>query len=298
MNAAFRIGVTGVNGQVGRAIKELSEQFPEAKWTFLDREGLDLSDSAHIEAHFAEHQYTHFINCAAYTAVDKAEEEIQLADQINHQSVAIIAQQCAQQNTVLIQLSSDYVYHNGIDRPLLETDPTQPQGVYAKTKLLGDQAALTHNPSTIILRTSWVYAPLGKNFVHTMLRLGQDRESLKVVFDQVGTPTYAPHLAQAILDIIKSPVMTENPAEWSGIYHFSNEGVTSWYDFAISIFSLAAIDCQVFPITSAEYPTPAQRPTYSVLNKAKIKQRFDLSIPHWHTGLANCLQTISLTSSF
>ena len=298
MNAAFRIGVTGVNGQVGKAIKELAKQFPEWAWTFLDREQLDLSDIANIEAHFQQNQYTHFISCAAYTAVDKAEEESVLSDKINHLAAAEIAQQCARQNAILIHLSTDYVYHNGLDRPLLENDPTQPQGVYAKTKLLGDLAALANNPKTIILRTSWVYAPTGKNFVHTMLRLGQDRDSLRVVFDQVGTPTYAPHLAQSILEIIHSPILEKAPEEWSGIYHFSNEGVTSWYDFAIAIFARAEIDWQVFPITSAEYPTPAQRPTYSVLNKAKIKQRFGLSIPHWHTGLANCLQTISLTSSF
>ncbi|MEM1220150.1 MAG: dTDP-4-dehydrorhamnose reductase [Bacteroidota bacterium] len=298
MNASFRIGVTGVNGQVGNAIQELSKQFPEVTWTFLDREEMDLSDTANIVAHFAANQYTHFISCAAYTAVDKAEQESELSDKINHRAAAEIATQCAQQNATLIHLSTDYVYHNGVDRPLLESDPTQPQGVYAQTKLLGDHVALANNPKTIILRTSWVYAPIGKNFVHTMLRLGQERESLRVVFDQVGTPTYAPHLAQAILDIIQSPVLQGAPEEWSGIYHYSNEGVTSWFDFAIAIFALAELDCQVFPITSAEYPTPAQRPTYSVLNKAKIKQRFDLSIPHWHTGLANCLQTISLTSSF
>lgn len=298
MKPAIRIGVTGVNGQLGGALQALSVERPEWAWTFLDRTEMDLSNIPAIRAHFADHQYTHFVNCAAYTAVDQAETETELADQINHLAVAEIAKQCARQGAILIQISTDYVYHNGLDRPLLESDFTNPQGVYADTKLAGDLAALTNNPSTIILRTSWVYAPEGKNFVHTMLRLGQSRQQLKVVFDQIGTPTYAPDLAAGILEILQSPVLKEPVSEWAGIYHYSNEGVTSWYDFAQAIFTLAQIDCLVFPITSAEYPTPAQRPTYSLLNKGKIKQRFGLTIPHWHTSLTNCLQTISLTSSF
>ena len=298
MNAKLRIGVTGVNGQVGGALKTLSVNFPEWEWTFLDRTQMDLNNEAAIKEHFRNNQYTHFINCAAYTAVDQAESQQELANQINHLAVAEIARQCAKQAAILIQISTDYVYHNGLDRALLETDPTKPQGVYAATKLAGDQAALSINESTIVIRTSWVYAPVGKNFVHTMLRLGQSRDQLNVVFDQVGTPTYAPDLATAILKIVQSPALEKEASLWAGVYHFSNEGVTSWYDFAHAIFALADIDCQVFPITSAEYPTPAQRPTFSLLDKGKIKQRFDLTIPHWHTSLSDCLQTISLTSSF
>ncbi len=279
--------ITGAAGQLGRELKYLSQQFGGNTCHFLTREKLDITDEQAIQEHIRRHDIDVVINCAAYTAVDKAEEEVALAQKINAQAPGFLAKACTQQQAFLIHISTDYVYHNGLDRPLVESDPCCPQSVYARTKLEGEIAARSYPDNSMILRTSWVYSTYGRNFVKTMARLGADRDQLRIVYDQIGAPTYARDLAQAILQIIKNDQYRQNP----GTYNFSNEGVTSWYDFALSVFTWLDIDCQVEPIRSAEYPTPAKRPTYSVLDKQLFKDTFGLAIPHWQESLWSCLDT-------
>jgi dTDP-4-dehydrorhamnose reductase len=289
----MRILVTGAGGQVGTELMHLAPLYSGWQFDFVDRTRLDMSNDRAIEAHFLVERYDVVIHCAAYTQVDKAESEPALAHAVNAEAVARLARCCAVQNALLIHLSTDYVY-SAQNRPFVETDPTDPQSVYAKTKLTGDVAAMSLNPRTIVLRTSWVYAAHGHNFVRTMLRLGRERNTLGVVFDQVGTPTYAADLAAAILAI------TEQYAQnhWSagaaqyGVFHYSNEGVTSWYDFAWAIQEMAGSDCVINPIRSSDYPTPATRPAYSVLDKLKIKSTFGFSIPHWRHALKRCMQLL------
>jgi dTDP-4-dehydrorhamnose reductase len=238
-----------------------------------------------MEDFFENQKFDAIINCAAYTAVDKAESEAELADAINHRFVAMLAKIAKRDDSKLIHISTDYVFNGQNHRPYVENDPTDPQGIYGKTKCAGEKAILDVSPkNTIILRTSWVYSAHGNNFVKTMLRLGRERETLSVIFDQVGTPTYARDLASAILDIL--PQINNGKPE---IYHYSNEGAASWYDFAAAIFELSDIPCQVNPITTDQYPTPASRPHYSLLNKAKIKNDFNLKIPYWRDSLKECL---------
>lgn len=277
--------VTGANGQVGQELQALQTDFPDLKVYFAKRETLDITgDFSSIKKDFPNVKY--IVNAAAYTAVDKAESEAHLAKAINETAVKNLAQYAAKNNIQLIHISSDYVYHTELNRPYIETDVCAPKGIYAQTKLAGDLAALEVNPCAIILRTSWVYSRFGNNFVKTMLRLGKERAQLNVVFDQIGTPTNAADLATAILNII---VQLEAGKKASGVFHYSNEGVTSWYDFAKAIFELSNIDCQVFPIESKDYPTPAPRPHFSVLNKQKIKAIFGLEVPHWRERLSGCL---------
>ena len=283
--------VTGSKGQVGQELQTLAQGHSRFDFIFVDIEELDIADERAVSVFFAENPVQYCINCAAYTAVDKAEEDTSLAWKINTVGPANLSRACAARNAGLIQLSTDYVYHTHHNVPFIETDTTNPQGVYAKTKLEGDDAALKNHPGgTMVVRTSWVYSSFGNNFVKTMLRLGNTRPALDVVFDQVGTPTYARDLAAAILLMLEK---IENGSvdrkKFSGIYHFSNEGVTSWYDFAVSIFEIAGMDVKVRPIETKDYPTPAKRPPYSVLNKHKIKSTFGLEIPHWRESLKACL---------
>lgn len=286
----IKILVTGANGQLGQELQALVVHFPTLRCTFTDRLELDITNQEAVTTFFAQHEFEYCINCAAYTAVDKAEQEQELCYAINARGAANLAIACYTQGARLIHISSDYVYHNTCNRPLTEDDPTTPQGVYAQTKLAGDQLVLQHNPATVVLRTSWVYSSFGANFVKTMLRLGAERPELRIVYDQVGAPTYAADLAQAITDLILSGKAAQNP----GIYNYSNEGVTSWYDFAKTIFELSDISCQVHPIESKDYPTPASRPHYSLLNKAKFKTTFGFDIPHWKESLASCLETLNI----
>lgn len=287
-----KILVTGSNGQVGQEIRHLSTQLPGLEFVFADYAILDITDAPAVTRFFADGQFDYCINCAAYTAVDKAETEVEAARLVNVEGVKNIAQACLATHCQLLHLSTDYVYHNHLNRPLLESDPTQPQSVYASTKLQGDLAALQILPKTLVIRTSWVYSSFGHNFVKTMLRLGKERDQLGIVFDQIGTPTYARDLARAMLAIIQQNEKAAL-AQAGGIYHFSNEGICSWYDFALAIFAIAGIHCEVRPIETAEYPTPASRPPFSVLNKKKIKSQFDLHIPHWQTGLRECLAVLA-----
>lgn len=283
--------VTGSSGQLGSEIRELSSRYPQYTFTFADRSMLDLSNLCKMEDFFDGKRFDMIINCAAYTAVDKAESESELADTINHRFVSMLAKIAKRDSSKLIHISTDYVFDGKHHRPYVESDPTAPQGVYGKTKCDGENAILSTAPAnTLIIRTSWVYSSFGNNFVKTMLRLGKERDTLGVIFDQVGTPTYARNLAQAIIDIL--PQINNAQPE---IYHYSNEGAASWYDFAQAIFELSGVVCLVNPITTDQYPTPASRPHYSLLNKSKIKNDFNLSIPYWRDALKACLNTLGET---
>lgn len=283
--------VTGANGQLGSEIHFISTSYPQHEFTFVDRNTFDLGNLCKMEDYFDKNTFDVIINCAAYTAVDKAQSDEELANTINHRAVSLLAKIAKKKNISLIHISTDYVFDGKNHRPYIETDPTSPQGIYGQTKCDGEKSIIDVAPSnTIIIRTSWVYSSFGANFVKTMLRLGRERDSLGVIFDQVGTPTYARDLSKAILDIIPK-IDNEQPE----IYHYSNEGAASWYDFAKAIFELSGVPCQVNPITTDQYPTPAQRPHYSLLNKAKIKNDFNLSIPYWRDSLKECLNTLGET---
>ncbi|MFZ4427095.1 MAG: dTDP-4-dehydrorhamnose reductase [Saprospiraceae bacterium] len=281
--------VTGANGQVGRELQAIARAADDVRWIFASREQLDLEVPGAVQTYFKEHRVEVCINCAAYTAVDRAESEPARAERINHHAVAELAAACARAGATLVHFSSDYVYHNTVNRPLREDDPTLPQGVYARTKLAGDLAALRINPLTLILRTSWVYSGFGHNFVKTMLRLGRERGEVRVVSDQIGSPTYARDLA-SVARFVACGLQGE--ACPTGIYHYSNEGVCSWFDFARAVFDLSGVPCAVVPIAGAEFPTPARRPAYSVMDKSKFKETFPLPVPYWRDSLQDCLQLL------
>jgi dTDP-4-dehydrorhamnose reductase len=284
--------VTGSSGQLGQSIKEIVTDYPDYDFVFANRQQLDLSDETSITDFFEHKTFYVIINCAAHTAVDKAESEPELANQINHLAVQQLADIAKQKNTKLIHISTDYVFNGKQYRPYLETDSVEPQGVYGKTKLCGEKSILsTLINNAIIIRTSWVFSEYGNNFVKTMLELGQERDSLNVIFDQIGTPTYAKDLAKAIMSIVQNSAF-ENTVFTTNIVNFSSEGVCSWYDFAKSIFELANIQCHINAIETQDYPTPAKRPHYSVLNKAKIKQTYHLAIPYWKDSLKQCLTAL------
>jgi len=279
--------ITGANGQVGSELQFLAKQFPDFTFHFTDVAELNITDEKAINQLFSKIQPKYCINCAAYTAVDKAESEEATATLINETAVKYLASACKKQGTTFLHISSDYVYHNRVNRPLKETDKPAPKGVYAATKLAGDVVALAENPKTIILRTSWVYSSFGHNFVKTMLRLGNERDKLTVVYDQIGVPTYARDIAATMLHIIEK--IEGGKKNFSGIYHYAPAGVTCWYDFAKAIFEIENIDCQVTAIPTTAYPTPAKRPHYSVLNCTKIQRTFELEIPYWKDSLKACL---------
>lgn len=286
--------VTGATGQVGQELQAIASHFPDFQLLCTSRTELDIADKASVQLFFEANAIHYCINCAAYTAVDKAESEPEQAYNINVKGIMNLAEACKNIGATLIHLSSDYVYHNLNCTPLKENDPTFPQSVYAQTKLDGEQAALVIWQQTMVIRTSWVYSSFGHNFVKTMLRLGKERPELRVVYDQIGAPTYARDLAKAILDIITKVEKEEvNRDLLQSIYNYSNEGVTSWYDFAKAIFEISNIDCKVTPIETKDYPTPAARPPFSILHKTKIKGAFGLEIPHWRDGLKICLNIIT-----
>ncbi len=285
--------LTGAGGQVGREILDLSPAYSNFHIQGFTREQLDITEPAAIRTVLERQTFDYCINAAAYTAVDKAESEPALAEQVNHHAVAGLARHCRERDIPLLHLSTDYVYHNSANQPLREDAPTRPQGVYARTKLAGEQAAMAEQPASIILRTSWVYSPFGNNFLKTMLRLGGERKELRVVCDQIGAPTYARDIAQALLHIVDQISEAPPPIEAvAGIYNYANAGVASWYDFAVAIFETAGIECLVTPIPSSDYPTPASRPFYSVLNTEKIRGRFGLDIPYWQASMLHCLARI------
>jgi len=292
-----KILVTGAIGQLGQSIHAIAENYPQYDMVFANREQLDLSNTQSIAEYFQQNKFDVIINCAAYTAVDKAESEPELADKVNHLAVQQLAQIAVQQHAKLIHISTDYVFNGQQHRPYVETDVVAPQGVYGSTKLAGEQAVqniMANN--ALIIRTSWVYSEYGNNFVKTMLKLGGERDVLTVIYDQIGTPTYAHDLAEAIMSIVSSKLFSQASFN-TQLVHYSNEGVCSWYDFAKAIFEGSNTQCKVSPIETKDYPTPAKRPAYSLLNKAKIKDAFGLSIPYWKDSLTTCLQNLQKTTS-
>ena len=280
--------VTGAKGQLGSEIEALSSQYKEAVFHFTDRSSLDITKRSDIENFCDENSIDVIINCAAYTSVDKAENDVESADAINHLAVKYLAEIAKSKNISLVHVSTDYVFDGKTYTPYCEEDAIAPQGVYGKTKQLGEEAIFNSAPTnSIIIRTSWVYSSFGNNFVKTMLRLGKERAELGVVFDQIGTPTYAKDLAQAILEVI--PRLKNSTVE---LFHYSNEGVCSWYDFAKTIFDMSNISCKLKPIETKEYPTAAIRPHYSLLNKSKFKRTFNSEIPYWKDSLQACLHVL------
>jgi dTDP-4-dehydrorhamnose reductase len=283
----MKILVTGGNGQLGSELKVLSENF-DAEFFFTDREELDITNADAVNEFIISTKPDFVINGAAYTAVDKAESDKETAFLINANAVGNIAAACISYNSKLIQVSTDFVFDGTKSTPYKEADATNPLSVYGKSKLQGEQLCLQNNPNAIIIRTSWLYSSFGNNFVKTMLRLSSERKELKVIFDQTGTPTYARDLAQAILHVIRH----EKVNTASGIFHYSNEGECSWFDFAKETIELSGNNCKVVPIETFEYPTPAVRPRYSVLSKTKIIETFGLKIPYWKVSLKECTKLL------
>ena len=277
--------VTGANGQLGMELRKqgftaLDEVF------YTDAEELDITDKTAVECFVKEHEIDTIIKCAAYTAVDRAEEEPELAVRINTEAVAHLADVAEKYDCLLIHISTDYVFDGTGEEPYTEKSKTSPESVYGKTKLAGERAVRKSGCCYIIIRTAWLYSVHGHNFVKTILRLADERPEISVVSDQIGTPTYAGDLAKAIVSIMDN----DNRADYEGIYHFSNEGVCSWFDFAEEIVRLGKKSCKVVPVTTAEYPSPTKRPAYSVLDKTKIKRTFDLEIPDWKEALGRMMK--------
>ncbi|MDQ7062068.1 MAG: dTDP-4-dehydrorhamnose reductase [Sulfurimonas sp.] len=292
--------VTGSKGQLGSEIKELSSEISrqaendKQKFFFTDKNELDINNQKNLKLFIEANNINTIINCAAYTAVDKAEEDAVNADKINHLAIKYLSDISKEKNIKLIHVSTDYVFNGEAYKPYNEDDKTHPNSVYGQTKLDGENEMIKINPhNSIIIRTSWVYSSFGNNFVKTMLRRGKEKDEVGVIFDQVGTPTYARDLAKAILDILPqldSRIKCEN--DKIEIYNYSNEGVLSWYDFAKEIMRMAKLNCNINPIETKEYPTPAKRPHYSLLNKSKIKKEFNIKIPYWKDSLDECLRTM------
>ena len=275
--------ITGANGQLGNEMRVLSAEHPEYNYFFTDVAELDICDAKAILDFAKANQINAIVNCAAYTAVDNAEDNVELCTKLNADAVGYLAEAAEACGAEFIQVSTDYVFDGTAHVPYLETAPTCPNSVYGHTKLSGEQKALTLCSRAMVIRTAWLYSTFGNNFVKTMIRLGRERESLGVVFDQVGTPTYARDLARAIFSALQQGVVP-------GVYHFSNEGVCSWYDFTKAIHRLAGITtCKVKPLHTSEYPTKASRPHYSVLDKTKIKETYHIEIPYWEDSLKECI---------
>ena len=279
----MNILITGCNGQLGNEMQLLEKMNPQHTYYNTDVAELDITDPEAIRAFVDDHQIDGIVNCAAYTAVDKAEDNQELCDLLNHVAPGYLAEAVERRGGWLVQVSTDYVFDGTNHRPYVETDPVCPNSVYGRTKLAGEQAAQAACRQTMIIRTAWLYSTFGNNFVKTMIRLGNEKPELGVIFDQIGTPTYARDLAVAIMTAINKGIVP-------GIYHFSNEGVISWYDFTKAIHRIAGISgCHVRPLHTSEYPTPAARPHYSVLDKTKIKQVYGIEIPYWEESLRECI---------
>jgi len=277
--------VVGSKGQLGSELHTLSKEYTY-NFFFTDKSMLNITKKEDIQSFVKLHDIQIIINAAGYTAVDKAESDEHNADTINHLAIRYLAQISKERNIQLIHVSTDYVFDGKNYKPYTEDDITSPNGVYGQTKLDGEKALQKINPkNSIIIRTAWVYSSFGANFVKTMLRLGKEKDSLNVIFDQIGSPTYARDLAKTILDIL--PKIKNDNIE---IYNYSNEGVLSWYDFAKEIMRMAKLDCQINPIETKEYPTPATRPHFSLLNKSKIKEEFGIIVPYWKDSLDECLK--------
>lgn len=278
-----KILVTGANGQLGKSLQKTAALFSRFEFVFLSRKDLPIHHFKMVRDYFSVYRPEYLINCAAYTAVDRAEQEKDKAFQVNAEAVGVLAAVCKDQNCRLIHISTDYVFDGKATTPYTELFPPHPINVYGASKLEGEKQAMQLNPDAIIIRTSWLYSEYGKNFVRTMLKLMNEKKEIKVVNDQMGSPTYAADLAETILHIILS-------GNWiPGIYHFSNKGTISWYEFALAIKELTGSDCKINPIPTTEYPTPAKRPMYSVLDKTKIQLTFGIDLKDWRQSLENCL---------
>ena len=287
LTTTYNILVTGSNGQLGSEIRELASKY-SYNFFFTDRNNIDITSKNSIRNFCQTNSINVIINCSAYTAVDKAQSDIENADLVNRKAVKKLSIVAKELNIKLIHISTDYVFDGKNFKPYVEEFQTNPQSIYGKTKLDGENEIRDINPlNSIIIRTSWVYSYYGNNFVKTMLRLGKEKEELGVIFDQVGTPTYAKDLAKVILDIV--PQIESSKVE---IYNYSSEGVLSWYDFAKEIMKMAKLNCKINPIETYQYPTPAKRPHFSLLNKSKIKSKFNLEIPYWKDGLDDCLKRL------
>jgi len=286
------IVVTGKNGQLGWEINQITHQFNHLfDFVFVDKAELDLSNPASIPTFFQKYQPSYFIHCAAYTAVDKAEIEQELAYNINAVSTGVIAQECAKMNCPLITISTDYVFDGNGTEPYATHQPTNPLNQYGYTKCEGEKLALKNWEKTIVIRTSWVYSTHAANFVKTMLRLMKERDEIKVVNDQFGSPTYAADLAAAILKVIQQ--LNEGNTHY-GIYHYTNTGIISWYDFAAQIKAFAGLNCNVLPVPSTEYPTPAKRPIYSAMDTHEIVDDFRVQLVDWKTSLQDCIKELTV----
>ena len=284
----MNILVTGANGQLGNEMEVLARENLQHTYFFTDVQELDICDEQAVYAYVSEHKIDIIVNCAAYTAVDKAEDNVELCDKLNNIAPGYLARAAQANGAAMIQVSTDYVFDGTAHIPYTEEEPTCPASVYGSTKLAGEQNVMDHCEKAMVIRTAWLYSIYGNNFVKTMIRLGQERDSLGVIFDQIGTPTYANDLAQAIFAAINKGVVR-------GIYHFSDEGVCSWYDFTIAIHRLAGIaSCKVKPLHTADYPAKAPRPHYSVLDKTKIKDTFGIEIPHWEESLKRCINQLRM----
>ncbi|MBK7148645.1 MAG: dTDP-4-dehydrorhamnose reductase [Bacteroidetes bacterium] len=282
----IRILVTGANGQVGSELKFLAAHQEMFQCTFVSRSELDITDAAAVERYFAQEHFDYLINCAAYTAVDKAETERDAAFQINATAPSALADVAHRHRCRYIHISTDFVFDGTASQPISEEATTHPLSVYGASKLAGDVAVQQYNPEALIIRTSWVYSSFGNNFVKTILRLCKEREQLNVIYDQIGTPTYARDLAACLFYIIGSGTWVP------GIFNYSNEGVASWYDFAVAIKDIAGLHTQISPIETVQYPTPATRPKFSVLNKKKIKETYAIRIPYWRESLEDCIKLL------
>lgn len=284
----MNILVTGANGQLGNEMQVLARENLQHTYFFTDVQELDICDEQAVYAYVSEHKIDIIVNCAAYTAVDKSEDNVELCDKLNNIAPGYLARAAQANGAAMIQVSTDYVFDGTAHIPYTEEEPTCPASVYGSTKLAGEQNVMDHCEKAMVIRTAWLYSIYGNNFVKTMIRLGQERDSLGVIFDQIGTPTYANDLAQAIFAAINKGVVR-------GIYHFSDEGVCSWYDFTIAIHRLAGIaSCKVKPLHTADYPAKAPRPHYSVLDKTKIKDTFGIEIPHWEESLKRCINQLRM----
>ena len=287
-NAPLRILVTGSGGQLGNEIQRLANDYRGYIFDYTDIEELDIKNSQQVDSYFDVTKPQVIINCAAYTAVDKAETNETLAYLVNARATENLARSASRTGAMIVHVSTDYVFDGMAFSPYNESDQTNPQSAYGRSKLAGEEAVRQNASNGIIIRTSWLYSAFGNNFIKTMIRYGKEREELSVVFDQIGTPTYARDLAKVILDIIPKTVANSG----TNLYHYSNEGVASWYDFAKFVIGFNGIDCRVKPILTKDYPLPAPRPSYSVLDKSKIKETFNIEIPYWVSSVEACIKRL------
>lgn len=282
----MKILITGANGQLGTELHEILEREFPGQTLYTDVQELDLTNAKAVDSYMANNEITHIVNCAAYTAVDRAEEEKMLCAAVNTDAVKNLAMAADANGAKIIHISTDYVFDGTNHRPYRESDKVNPISQYGTTKRKGETLLLALAPQAIIIRTAWLYSAHGNNFVKTMLRLADSQPEIKVVCDQIGTPTFARDLARAVVKVLQSH-------QWvPGIYHFTDEGAASWYDFAKAIFRIAGKDVKVTPIPTEDYPTPASRPSYSILDRTRIKATYGIEIPHWEEALADCLRQL------